>query len=77
MNLKEYLDSKKISIRLFSRIMGISYTHMYGIATGFRKPGRWLCQEIIKKTSGQVSMQDLKPELDEEEEGIQGLDSLL
>lgn len=59
MNLKEYLDEKRMTYREFAEILGIHLHSLKNIVYGKRNPGLALALKIEIYTDGEVTTEDL------------------
>lgn len=64
MNLKEYLESKKITQKRFAELLGITYNHFGKIINGREKAGIKLAQKIEDLTRGVIKKESLINECD-------------
>lgn len=61
MNIKEFLERKKINNRDFSRLTGLSYSYVIQLINGDRMPSYEVCLRLIALTGGELTMADLRP----------------
>ena len=61
MKLREYLQEQKISQRELARRLSISYSYIYMIMSGTRRPSVDVAREIVKMTNNEVTLDELLP----------------
>ena len=54
--LKSYLADIGITVRQFCEKLDCNYSHMSGIVTGRKTPGKRLARDIFEATSGMVRL---------------------
>lgn len=59
MNLREYLDEKRITYREFAEKLGIHLQSLKSIVYGVRRPSLEIAVKIEELTNGQVTPKDL------------------
>jgi transcriptional regulator with XRE-family HTH domain len=59
MHIKEYIDSEKLTISDFAKIVGISSPYVYILMHKQREPGKRLAKEIEQLTYGKIAVKDL------------------
>lgn len=66
MNLKNYLsiNRKTVNRGVFAENIGVSRVYVSHICSGFRLASIRLCLAIERETSGAVTCEDLRPDVD-------------
>jgi len=54
--LKSYLADEGMTLRQFCQKIDCNYSHMSGVATGRKTPGKRLARDIFAATSGMVCL---------------------
>jgi len=59
MKLEEYLKLKKLSLRKFAKLIGVTHGHVSQILRKKKSPSLLLAKQIEKVTDGKVTIYDL------------------
>lgn len=59
MSLEEYKEKYGLTYRCLSKMLNVSISGVYNWSNGNRIPKKKFARRIVKKTNGEVTMQDL------------------
>ena len=63
MKLTEYMKSKKLKGKDFSKELDISQAYLSQICSGARRPSKYVALVIESKTGGSVTAKSLRPDI--------------
>ena len=61
MKLRMWLALKKMTVKDFSKLVGVSASYLSLILYDHQKPGKFLAKEIIRQTEGMVNFDESTP----------------